>query len=143
MIWKYYNIIVTINYTQGGNKMKKLLSFLMVLVLAISIALFGAFTFIISAQTNDKATKAAANSLIAGDVNDDGELNGKDCVAIMRYIKGDNININVDAADVNSDSKLNNKDYVLMVRYLNGWDVTLTPPQEDDGGIDLPIDKWE
>ncbi|MBQ6884940.1 MAG: dockerin type I repeat-containing protein [Clostridia bacterium] len=123
--------------------MKRLLSFLTVLVLAISIASVSTFSFIINAQTNDKATKTAANSLIAGDVNDDGELNGKDCVAIMRYIKGDNININVDTADVNGDEKLNNKDYVLMVRYLNGWDVTLTPPQDDDGGIDLPIDKWE
>lgn len=116
--------------------MKKLVSFFMAVMLVISLVLIGTLSFAAGA-----ATKAADNSSIAGDVDGDGAITGKDCATVMQYINGYDIDIIVDAADVNDDGKVNSKDYVLMVRYLNGWDVTLTPP-ENDGGIELPIDKW-
>lgn len=65
------------------------------------------------------------NSRTPGDANGDGSINAKDCVVLMQYINGWDINVTVEAADVNDDGKVNNKDYVLLVRYLNGWDVEL------------------
>ncbi len=65
--------------------------------------------------------------IIYGDTNGDNGINAKDCVVLIRYINGWDIDIVSDAADVNGDSKINSKDYVLMLRYINDWSVTLGP----------------
>jgi len=62
---------------------------------------------------------------VNGDVNFDGQLNGKDAVAIMQYINGWDVEISAELSDVYSDDIINIKDYVTLVRYLNNWDITL------------------
>ncbi len=59
------------------------------------------------------------------DVNNDGKINNRDYVIIMRYLNGWKVDIAVNAADVNSDGKLDNKDIVTLMQYLNGWNTIL------------------
>ncbi len=107
--------------------MKKIFSALLAIVLIVSI---GAFA-------------VSAEDVKYGDTNTDGLINGHDCTFLMQYINGWNVTVDTAAADVNHNDKINVKDYVLLIRYLNGWDITLSPPQEDGGGIELPLDKWQ
>ncbi len=60
-----------------------------------------------------------------GDASGDGVINAKDCVQLIQFINGWNVDIDTTAADVNADGKVNSKDYVLLMRYINGWDVEL------------------
>lgn len=113
--------------------MKKILSLVLIFMLIISAVPFG----VIAAQTSN----------IIGDVNGDGKVNNKDLGVLMQYVNDWSIEINKDFSDVNGDGKINNKDLGLLMQYVNNWDVTLTPPtqddnNDDDGGIELPIDKW-
>lgn len=59
------------------------------------------------------------------DVNNDGKINNRDYVIIMRYLNGWKVDIAVNAADVNSDGKLDNKDIATLMQYLNGWNTIL------------------
>ncbi len=64
---------------------------------------------------------------IAGDANDDGEINLKDAVTIRRYIAGGwDVTINEANADVNGDGEVTLKDVVLIRRFIaGGWNVIL------------------
>lgn len=76
-------------------------------------------TFVI---TNASVT---VTSYIPGDVNGDGEVNGKDGILLAQYLAEWNVAISMDAADVNGDGKVNGKDGILLAQYLAEWDVTL------------------
>ncbi len=60
-----------------------------------------------------------------GDVNEDGAVNNKDLVVMMRQLGGWKVQINLAAADVNGDGVYSIKDVALLQRYLNGWDVEI------------------
>lgn len=65
-------------------------------------------------------------SYTPGDLNDDGRINSKDVICLLRYIAGWELDGLVeDALDVNGDGKINSKDAVHLLRYIAGWDVTL------------------
>lgn len=60
-----------------------------------------------------------------GDVNEDGAVDNKDVVVMMRQLAGWKIQMNLAAADVNGDGAYSVKDVALLQRYLNGWDVEI------------------
>lgn len=62
---------------------------------------------------------------VSGDVNNDGNINNKDCALLMQHLNGWNVQINTVNADVTGEGSINNKDCALLMQYLNNWDVTL------------------
>ena len=65
-------------------------------------------------------------SYTPGDLNDDGRINSKDVICLLRYIAGWELDGLVeDALDVNHDGRINSKDAILLLRYIANWDVTL------------------
>ncbi len=66
---------------------------------------------------------------VPGDVNGDGEVNGKDVMLLRRYNAGGyDVEINESAADVNDDGAINGKDVMLLRRYnAGGYGVVLLP----------------
>ena len=62
---------------------------------------------------------------IPGDVNDDGEVNGKDVMVMLRFKAGWSVTINKSNADVNQDNEVNGKDVMLMLRFKAGWPIEL------------------
>ena len=67
----------------------------------------------------------AVQEFKCGDLVEDGKSNNRDCVMLVRYINGWNVQVIPNAADVNGDGKINNRDLVLLLRFVNGWDVTI------------------
>ncbi len=61
------------------------------------------------------------SSIEFGDVNEDKKINNKDYAALMRYLNGWSVTINIYACDLNRDEKTNNKDCAILMQYLNGW----------------------
>lgn len=60
-----------------------------------------------------------------GDVNGDGEINGKDTILLSQHLAGWDVTIDLRTADVNHDGKVDGKDQILLSQHLAGWDVTL------------------
>ena len=59
------------------------------------------------------------------DANNDGNINNRDYVIIVRYINGWNIDFAINSADVNRDGILDNKDIAILMRYINGWNINI------------------
>ena len=57
---------------------------------------------------------------IAGDINKDKSVNGKDNTRLLRYMNGDNVIVDDRALDTNGDSNVNGKDTTRLLRVLNG-----------------------
>ena len=68
-------------------------------------------------------------TVASADLNDDGRVNAKDIVLLMRYIAGGyGVELTTDAADLNRDGIVNTKDAVALMRYIaGGYDVVLNP----------------
>ena len=64
-------------------------------------------------------------TVLFGDVNSDGKVNGKDSILLAQYLAEWEVQINLNAADVNGDGRVNGKDSILLAQYLAEWDVTL------------------
>ena len=64
-------------------------------------------------------------SVIIGDFNGDGKINGKDGILCSQALAGWDVEYFELAADVNGDGKFNGKDGILLSQYLAGWDVVL------------------
>lgn len=62
---------------------------------------------------------------LPGDISDDGEINAKDAVTLLRYVTGYDEAVVEDALDTNGDGAVNNKDAVWLLRYIAGYDITL------------------
>lgn len=56
---------------------------------------------------------------ILGDVNGDDALNNKDVVVLFKYLSGDDVEIELDAADMNEDEELNNKDIIELFKAVS------------------------
>ena len=69
-------------------------------------------------------TYAEESELMLGDVNGDGEINGKDSILLAQYMAEWDVEIVLANADVNGDGEVNGKDSILMAQYMAEWDVT-------------------
>ena len=63
--------------------------------------------------------------LVGGDINGDGETNGKDGTILLRYLAGWDVEVNEAALDCNGSGSVNNKDATRLLRFLAKWDVEL------------------
>lgn len=66
-----------------------------------------------------------------GDVNLDGEVNTKDVVLLLRYVKGNTEEISEEGrvyADLNGDGDIAEEDYWILLRHLAGWEDYKTLP---------------
>ena len=66
-------------------------------------------------------------SKIPGDVNGDGEVDGRDVIRLMKYLAGDDedkvneeIEIIKENCDLNEDTEIDSLDLLLLVKYLGG-----------------------
>ena len=64
-------------------------------------------------------------NFIPGDINGDDVVNNKDLTRLMKYLAGENVNVNEAVLDVNGDSSVNNKDLTRLMRYLAGESVNI------------------
>lgn len=62
---------------------------------------------------------------LAGDVNDDGKVNGKDYILLSQFLADWDVTINENNSNVNGDTKVNGKDAIRLAQFLADWDVTL------------------
>ena len=73
----------------------------------------------------------SSSAAIAGDVNGDGSVTTADVTAVLKHISG-MAAISKEKGDVNGDGLVNTSDATLLLKHLAGYDVTLTPPKEED-----------
>lgn len=79
----------------------------------------------VSCQTVDG--KITVQTLLAGDINNDGKVNNKDVSRLMQYLAHWEVEVNTLVLDCNGDEKINNKDVSRLMQYLAHWDVDLYP----------------
>ena len=60
-----------------------------------------------------------------GDLTEDGAVDNKDLVILVRWLNGWKVQVNLFAADVDGDGALSVKDAARLQQYLNGWDVEI------------------
>ncbi len=60
-----------------------------------------------------------------GDVNNDGVIDSKDSLRLLKHIAGHNVEIDSIAADVNGDGIVDSKDSLRLLKYIAGYDVVL------------------
>ena len=77
-------------------------------------------------------TGSSPGDNLPGDVNGDGEVDGRDTIRLMNYLAdetdpetGETVEISLFNADVTGDGEVNEKDLLRLVRYLGGEDVAL------------------
>ena len=79
-----------------------------------------------TATFNVTVTEAATEPVaVPGDINGSGKANADDANLLQKYVAGQNVQIDKDAADFNGDGKVDGKDVTLLMRYLAGWEVDL------------------
>lgn len=88
----------------------------------------------VSCQTVDG--KITVQTLLAGDINNDGKVNNKDVSRLMQYLAHWEVDVNESVLDCNGDNKLNNKDVTRLMQYLAHWDVKLHPIPSDYSQIE-------
>lgn len=82
-----------------------------------SVTVKGVFTFKVEGkQTSDR---------VPGDANGDGKINARDALSIIKYVSGQDVNVNMNNADVNGDGKVNTRDALVIIKYVSGQDVEL------------------
>ena len=62
---------------------------------------------------------------LPGDVNGDGNVDGKDALRLLRYMADVPVNIVEKNADVTGDGVVNGKDTLRLLKYFAEWDVVL------------------
>ena len=87
---------------------------------------------VVAADLSADATPASINisieegvKRVPGDVNEDGKINSRDALAVLKHAAGQEVNINTANADVNADGKINSRDALAILKYAAGQDVTL------------------
>ena len=98
------------------NLISKAIALMMCIVIPI-----GVFSTVVQAG----GSLTGASSLVAGDINNDGELDNKDLMRLFRYLSNWDVQVNEAALDVNGDGSVNNKDFVRLFQYLSDWDVKI------------------
>ena len=77
---------------------------------------------ILAAMLSDKAVA----EFTPGDVNNDGEVNLEDLVALAQNVAGWDTEVNTAALDVNGDEEVNLDDVTRLAQHLAGWDVEIS-----------------
>lgn len=83
--------------------------------------------------TNESSTQQSTSNngeTLYGDVNNDGEINGKDSLTLRKFNANYPGEIDKVAADVNVDGEVNAKDSLLIRRYIANWPVVLGQKQK-------------
>ena len=65
------------------------------------------------------------SSRLPGDVNGDGQVDGRDIIRLAQYFAGYNVTINSANANVNGDSTLDGRDIIRLAQYFAGYNVEL------------------
>ncbi|URZ07664.1 cellulase family glycosylhydrolase [Clostridium felsineum] len=68
----------------------------------------------------DAIMSVMGTSVLSGDVNNDGVVNGRDVMILTQYIAGKNVTIDTKAADLNKDGTINGRDLMLLRQYIEG-----------------------
>ena len=72
---------------------------------------------------SQKAEKAEPDGeRLPGDANNDEEVNEKDILILVRYLGGEEVDINLRNADVNGDQLVDGRDAIHLMKYLAGED---------------------
>jgi hypothetical protein len=71
------------------------------------------------------ASGGSAPSVLPGDVNVDGTVDGRDLLRLARYLSGQQVEANAKAADVNGDGSVDGRDLLRLAKHLAGQDVEL------------------
>ena len=79
------------------------------------------------APTEPETTTQTPPTVVYGDVNNDGNVNLLDLIALRKYLAKWDIKIDESAADCNVDEKVNLLDLILMRKYLAKWNVVIGP----------------
>ena len=118
---------------------KKIMSVFLCLTMLLTIAPLSTFSY--AANSVDDAM-----SVMPGDVNSDGVVDGKDSTRLLQYLAEWDVEINSAAADCNGDGIVDGKDSTRLLQYLAEWVVTLEssdPDSIDTDGDGLPDDEEE
>ena len=73
--------------------------------------------------TKDGAVTAVKG--IPGDINGDGETNGKDLLRAKKYFAGWRVDVDQTALDVTGDGDVNGKDLLRLRKHFSDWDVEI------------------
>lgn len=91
--------------------MKKLISFVIILSMALSICI----------QSVNAETVVACQSV--GDVNSNGKINLEDVSLVLKHIaKWSDLTIDLSRADVTNDNNINLSDVTVLLKYIAKWD---------------------
>jgi len=72
-------------------------------------------------------TIESGKKLVAGDTNNDTNVNLKDLITLSRYVAGwQNTDAYVPALDINGDNVIDLDDVNVLARYLAGWNETIS-----------------
>ena len=61
----------------------------------------------------------------AGDINEDGAVDARDLVRLMKCLSGNPITVNPASLDVNGDGSFTAKDLLRLLKYISGYDVEI------------------
>ncbi len=92
-----------------------------------AVSISGMASNILESQVKTAFTDGSVTirSIIYGDVNGDGEVNGLDVLRLGKFLTGWNVTLDEAAADVNGDGEVNGLDQLRLAKYCAGWPVTL------------------
>lgn len=65
------------------------------------------------------------NNRIPGDVNEDGVVDGRDSLRLLKYLAGLDVSVNTSNSDVTGDGVIDGRDSLRLLKYLANWDVKL------------------
>ena len=89
----------------------------------------------------DKTSESDPEAILPGDVDGNGEVDGRDVVRLMNWLAeeidpetDERYEIHDDNADVNGDGIVDEKDLLRLVKYFGGEDVTLEPGNVSGNG---------
>ena len=71
------------------------------------------------------SVKAVKSSRLPGDATDDGEVDGRDVLRLMKYFAGQAVTFNEANADVTGDGEVDGRDVLRLMKYFAGQNVTL------------------
>ena len=64
------------------------------------------------------AVQCDTSAHIPGDINGDRRLTNADLTRLMKYLAGEDVQVNREALDVNGDGRVNNRDLSLLMKRL-------------------------
>ena len=80
-------------------------------------------------NTGSDPVPAVKPGNVTGDA--DGTVDGRDLLRLARFLAGQDVEIDPQAADVNGDGAVDGRDLLRLARYLAGQDVELTAPSSN------------